>query len=303
MTPVKTRRAGIASNRFPTGEELARLAVPRGFHPALVPETLALRLDRHVAAVSGAAADARAAQPDSTEALLPVREFHDWLVQLTGSLTRTRVDHRQLCAADRDRFNQALQDLHADGRYQALAAIHSDVSHRMHSMMGSIGTQRFLPWHRVYTLKCEDLLRTRSADLTVPYWDYANDHARPDWVWQPPTVTRDRPGPPGTSLPPQAVVDALMQKRTYTSFTRGVENDAHNGVHNWCNGTISDPATAAQDPIFWLLHANVDRIWDHWQLTHTGTPTLSHQDAVLDPWLSFTATTADDITQLGYAYA
>ncbi|MEU4588118.1 tyrosinase family protein [Kitasatospora aureofaciens] len=37
------------------------------------------------------------------------------------------------------------------------------------------------PWHRRYLLKLENLLRSVQPALTVPYWDYANDHARPDW--------------------------------------------------------------------------------------------------------------------------
>ena len=27
---------------------------------------------------------------------------------------------------------------------------------------------------------------------------------------------------------------------------------------------MGDPLTAAQDPIFWLHHANIDRLWNHW---------------------------------------
>ncbi len=35
-------------------------------------------------------------------------------------------------------------------------------------------------------------------------------------------------------------------------------------------------ATAARDPIFWLHHANVDRIWAEWQVNFPGrTPSES----------------------------
>jgi len=64
------------------------------------------------------------------------------------------------------------------------------------------------------------------------------------------------------SLPSQSTVNNLINNVVgYTQFTRGIEFDAHNQVHNWCNGTITRPATAPRDPIFWLLHANVDRMW------------------------------------------
>jgi tyrosinase-like protein len=29
-------------------------------------------------------------------------------------------------------------------------------------------------------------------------------------------------------------------------------------------GDLGSPATAARDPIFWLHHANIDRLWVRW---------------------------------------
>jgi len=99
-------------------------------------------------------------------------------------------------------------------------------------------------------------------------------------------------------------VDGIVQNNiAYTAFTFALEVNAHNNVHNWCNGTITSPPTAAQDPIFWLLHANVDRIWDRWQLTHNGVPSLSGNDAELDPWGPTTATDVDSVIGLGYWYS
>jgi len=46
-----------------------------------------------------------------------------------------------------------------------------------------------------------------------------------------------------------------------------VELNPHNNVHNAVGkgGWMSDENTAALDPIFWLHHANIDRIWALWQ--------------------------------------
>jgi hypothetical protein len=177
------------------------------------------------------------------------------------------------------------------------------MKYRMHTIMGGgfVGGQRFLPWHRVYAWKMEDLLRRKIPGVTIPYWDFANDRVRPDWVWKPAGVSRGTPGAPG-DLPSQVTVDNLVNNAaTFTTFANGVENDAHNSVHNWCNGTITDPMTATLDPIFWLLHANVDRIWDRWQSRHSGLPDLSGVDAVMDPWTE-TTIAANDIIKLGYVY-
>jgi hypothetical protein len=231
-------------------------------------------------------------------------QLPSWFGDLFAS--QWRGDHRALSAQDRQQFNDAIQQAHADGSYQALALVHADMTtHRMHSMAGPVGTQRFLPWHRVYVLRMEELLRSKKPGLSIPYWNYAEEEQRPDWVWQPPQVVRDTPGAgtPSGSLPSWAYVNNLVNNTTaYTDFTSNLEVNAHNDVHNWCNGTISTPETAAKDPIFWLLHSNVDRIWDAWQLTHTGTPTLASIDAQMDPWKE-TASDANDVLKLGYAYA
>src|SRR5262245_27296193 len=226
------------------------------------------------------------------------------LVVVPQALRYPRVNHGTLKPTERDRFNRALQQAHQAGTYQQRAAIHSQMAlHRMHSMTSPVGTQRFLPWHRLYLLKCEELLKTYEPLVRIPYWDYANDPERPDWAWRPPNVNRGTP--PGIgSLPTQQTVDAIIQNNlSYTGFTSALEANAHDNVHNWCNGTITSPPTAAQDPIFWLLHANVDRIWNLWQAMHDGVPSLSGTNAVLDPWGPTTATDVDSIINLGYWYS
>ena len=53
-----------------------------------------------------------------------------------------------------------------------------------------------------------------------------------------------------------------------------LESQPHDNVHVWVGGQgapgaqfpgwMSDPDTAARDPIFWIHHANVDRLWKRW---------------------------------------
>jgi tyrosinase len=64
-------------------------------------------------------------------------------------------------------------------------------------------------------------------------------------------------------------------------------------------------ATAPADPIFWMHHANIDRLWWQWQQAHPGkNPSLSGSgptSPVMDPW-AYTETDTRDITTLGYEY-
>ena len=50
----------------------------------------------------------------------------------------------------------------------------------------------------------------------------------------------------------------------FSSFTGLLEAQPHNTVHVKVGGWMGDPNTAAQHPIFWLHHANIDRLWEHW---------------------------------------
>jgi len=88
-------------------------------------------------------------------------------------------------------------------------------------------------------------------------------------------------------LPRQATVGAALQEQDYDrlpwdgdSDTGGFRNrvegwrdsrirraDLHNLVHVWVAGDMS-PATSPNDPVFYLNHCNVDRIWAAWQAGH-----------------------------------
>jgi len=58
-------------------------------------------------------------------------------------------------------------------------------------------------------------------------------------------------------------------KLSSAGFRTQVEYRLHNLVHRWVNGTMM-LAASPNDPVFWLHHANVDRLWANWQLHHQG---------------------------------
>lgn len=43
-----------------------------------------------------------------------------------------------------------------------------------------------------------------------------------------------------------------------------LEHRPHDLVHDAIGGLMGDPDTAANDPIFWLHHGNIDRLWNRW---------------------------------------
>ncbi|BAC75067.1 putative monophenol monooxygenase [Streptomyces avermitilis MA-4680 = NBRC 14893] len=42
----------------------------------------------------------------------------------------------------------------------------------------------------------------------------------------------------------------------------------HNRVHEWVGGHMR-PLSSPNDPVFWLHHANIDRLWAQWQYEHS----------------------------------
>jgi tyrosinase len=107
----------------------------------------------------------------------------------------------------------------------------------------------------------------------------------------------------------------------------GVETQPHDMVHGLVGGSnrrsrlpglMSDPDTAGLDPIFWLHHANIDRLWEVWRQmpASQGNPTAPHwlegPPSVGDPAFvmpmpdgqSWTYTPGDmtDLSKLGYGY-
>ncbi|AZD47994.1 tyrosinase family protein [Pseudomonas chlororaphis] len=56
----------------------------------------------------------------------------------------------------------------------------------------------------------------------------------------------------------------------FARWTGDLENNPHNTVHRLIGGGegfMADPYLAALDPIFWLHHCNVDRLWEAWMNT------------------------------------
>ena len=71
--------------------------------------------------------------------------------------------------------------------------------------------------------------------------------------------------------------DRAPWDRSTTGFRNRVEGWApqpgpalHNRVHVWVGGDMS-PATSPNDPVFYLNHCNVDRIWESWLATRGRT--------------------------------
>ena len=152
-------------------------------------------------------------------------------------------------------------------------------------------SSHFLSWHRAYVYYFERILREASGDpaLTLPYWDWT-DAAQQGLpaafkdTQSPLFVSQREMNQAGSTLTPSVRAAALQALNLRSFFpasgnagfgvlnTSGsgkgrIEQPPHDSVHVLVGGNgglMIDPDTAAQDPIFWLHHCNVDRLWEVW---------------------------------------
>jgi len=246
----------------------------------------------------------------------------EFALQALNPPIRLRLNEAQIIDDEKQRFKDVVTAAIANGLYSRFLAIHMDMSHRMHTMNGdAVGTQRFLPWHRDYLLKLETAMRAFDPAFIIPYWDWTTDRQVPGWLANfLPAGVKDPAGhaiqitrDPGNSsdaearaLPTVADVAALATVGTYTEFTLRLEGaqpfGLHNQVHDWVNGTMSDVMVSPADPLFWLHHAQIDRLWLQWAMAHPGqVPVVKPVHETLDPWPEKIGDVLD-VAQLGYNY-
>ena len=207
----------------------------------------------------------------------------------------------------------------------------------------------FLPWHREYLRLLEFDLQTVSGTpgLSVPYWDWTGAAApftaeflgaitngsvssgnfSPSWGWPvyrssiATSLLQRRLGQ-NASRPTAAAVNAVQGRTVYDqspwnstvsdSYRNRNEIELHNRVHNYVGGHMAT-REAPNDPVFWLHHCNIDRLWWHWQTNRgldTYRPRTGTTAGVIDnaePMRPFgagrTPSSLRDITFLGYSYA
>jgi tyrosinase len=116
--------------------------------------------------------------------------------------------------------------------------------------------------HRWFVRKFEKRLQQVDPNVFVPYWDWIADPQLPAALSAPGllsawSVTRDWVP---SQMPTAAVLTGATSQTTFTFFQKMLESGVHAAVHIAVGGDM-DSASSPADPIFWLHHSNIDRIW------------------------------------------
>ncbi|KAL0934610.1 amino acid transporter [Colletotrichum truncatum] len=79
----------------------------------------------------------------------------------------------------------------------------------------------------------------------------------------------------------QEIVDACNDLQTYDDFNNCIGGATHTSGHFAIGGTMDDASLSPADPMFFMHHTNLDRIWWEWQvknesrLTDMGGPNVA----------------------------
>jgi Common central domain of tyrosinase len=209
------------------------------------------------------------------------------------------------------------------------------------------GSWYFLSWHRTYVYFFERIVRAEVVanggppTWALPYWNYdgGSGHNALPSAFRGPTapdgtpnslfVTDRNPGINAGAGIPSAITSAsfALGRPFFTGaseFGGGVgsaldqfwtqtgrlEQTPHNDIHVTIGGLMGDPDTAAEDPIFWLHHANIDRLWWFWERQgHLNPPDQPWRDQGFEfsdeqgSGVSLTGMDVENtVEQLGYSY-
>ncbi|MBV9608209.1 MAG: tyrosinase family protein, partial [Acidobacteria bacterium] len=187
----------------------------------------------------------------------------------------------------------------------------------------------FLPWHRLMLYEFEGVIREvlHDEDFTLPYWNPVTGNAADLVV---PAVFRD-PGSTlynGTRWPwvndgeridtlykDWINLDALNETSYIDSpngnigFNPRLDLNPHFLTHVALGGDMADFATVGGDPLFYLHHSNIDRLWESWnRLGHTNPTDAKYLNRTFaygdrsGKRVDLPVSAADRTAQLGYEY-
>ncbi|KAJ1952995.1 hypothetical protein IWQ62_006094, partial [Dispira parvispora] len=202
-----------------------------------------------------------------------------------------RKEIREMSISERNAFFNAFKELNRRGGLNKFPVDHLTYSGDIH------GNAIFLPWHRRYLYDFERALQSVSPGVTIPYWDWTMDAEDPansivftsqcaggngageqKCVSNGPMAnyTMDTPRRhclgrdfnEGNKIsawwPVESVRVMVAEARTYDDLRQGIEFGQHGNVHLGIQGDMST-MHAPNDPLFFMHHAMVDKIWAVWQ--------------------------------------
>ena len=133
----------------------------------------------------------------------------------------------------------------------------------------------FLAWHRQFLFEMEQVMQDLNPRISIPYWDSSEDQSTTSDLWN-----QDFMGSFNTNwglgrrlalynnLPTPNEVATMMLETDFFEFSDLFERQPpHSGAHRWVSGAMITSASP-RDPVFFLHHAFIDKLWHDWEEVH-----------------------------------
>lgn len=193
-----------------------------------------------------------------------------WLLLLT-----TRQSINELSVEQQTRFVDGMVNLKNSGTYDQMTTLHAQKS-----LFGQVHfSDFFLPWHRWFLLQFEQNIQSilNDSSFSLPYWDWTHDPELPSFLgplkgdciidpaWMANWTSSEgrcikRIDNVSHSLPSAQDVEPLFGLSSFSLFSRNLQFGPHLAIHSRIGGNMAGRASP-DDPLFWLHHAYVDKIW------------------------------------------
>ncbi len=275
-------------------------SVNRNSHPAA---TLAVTVPANGTSVNFFVSGTRASTENQDVTILVTDAGTGATLLQQTVMVRVRKNANGLSVAERNRFLAAIAKFNATTgtpRYQDFLDMHNAAANTEIHTSSATPRYSFLVWHRAFILDLERQLQKIDPSVSLPYWKFDEvadkvftadfmgaamasgtlvfnaSNPLSHWAINGRTGIVRKPifnVQTGSGLDPR--IGMISEKATiglgttYKKFAPQAEQNPHGNAHeSFSIGPITNITTATQDPIFYLLHANVDRLWALWQQVH-----------------------------------
>jgi tyrosinase len=150
------------------------------------------------------------------------------------------------------------------------------------------GNWLFLPWHREYLRRFEEICRQLANDnsFALPYWNWSKSPQIPGVFFDTTSSLYDasRSAQPTSTISAAIVgpnaIETILDQTNFLLFGSGsilatdgqrtgatygqLEAGPHNSVHGFVGGNMGFVGLSPRDPIFWMHHNMIECIWIEW---------------------------------------
>lgn len=227
----------------------------------------------------------------------------------------SRKNQKNMSEIEWQVFINAINKIHIDklpkSTYREFVEVHenamkmSNMSWGVHTQIGhNMKGTNFLSWHRWFLLLLEKKLQTYNPNVFIPYWDSITNLDIPEPLashnlprnWNVARGVYDK-----SQIAKKNDLTSVNKNTVFKLFQSDLEVKVHGGLHNAVGGNMKT-SSSPNDPLFWLHHAYIDKIWADWQITNNSNP--ENLDFILKPVSLFGIKVSEvqNIATLNYKY-